>query len=418
MRVFRKNDPSHLNWKKFSTPSTRVAAALLVLGTATTSCKKSEATPTDDKVGAQAAPPVETKFTKVETRKLPPHLEISGALDADERSEVAAQGAGLVLEVPVDLGARVKAGDILVTIDPREASLKLQSANLSAQQQRARLGLSGSTKFDAEKVADVRAAKEALDLAKTEFERSKSLYDERAIAKAQFDQSKTNKERAEAQYEQARNSIDQAYVGLSAAETQSRLSAKSLDDTKIRAPFDGVIAERRISPGEFANMGRVVVVLVKDDPLRFRIDVAEPDVGGIEVGAPVDVRVAAFPDRAFHGVIKRIGGALSPQSRTLPVEAEIANPDRLLKAGFFARGTLTMKGESIDSLILPRNALLPSAGGYRVFVRTGERVTERLVTVGRSLDDVVEVRGQLTKDDEVATQALEKLTDGALIKAL
>lgn len=401
-----------------ASPTLRVAGAVLLVAVAATSCKKQEATPTEDKVAGQAAPAIETKFTKVEVRKLPPHLEISGALDADERSEVAAQGAGLVLEVPVDLGARVKAGDILVTIDPREASLRLQSANLSAQQQRARLGLSGASKFDAEKVADVRAAKEALDLAKSEYERSKSLFDERAIAKAQFDQAKTNKERAEAQYEQARNSIDQAYVGLSAAETQSRLSAKSLDDTKIRAPFDGVIAERRISPGEFANMGRVVVVLVKDDPLRFRIDVAEPDVGGIELGAAVDVRVSAFPDRSFQGVVKRIGGALSPQSRTLPVEAEIANPDRVLKAGFFARGTLTMKGESVDSLVLPRSALLPSAGGYRVFVRTGERVTERLVTVGRSFEGFVEVRGQLTKDDEVATQALDKLTDGAPVKAL
>jgi RND family efflux transporter MFP subunit len=381
-------------------------------------CHKPEAQATSEKEQKSAAPAVGAHFGKIAMRTLPRRLQVSGTLDPDERSEIAAQAGGIVLHAPIDLGTRVKKGDIMVELDQREASLRVQTASATAQQQRARLGLDPRKKFDPEDVADVRAAKEALDLAEMDFKRSEALYKEGAIAQAQFDLAKSNRDRAAAQYDVARNSIDQAYAGLSAADAQAGLSQKSLDDTKIRAPFDGIVAEKRIAEGEFASPGRVIAVLVKDDVLRLHFDVAEADIGGIQEGANVEIHVDAFPDKAFPGVVKHIGASVKVQSRTLPVEAEVANVGLGLKPGLFARATVALGGPPVPTLLVPQAAIGPTGATHHVFVRKGDRVEERLVTVGAYVDDLVEVRGQLTAGDEVAIDAIDKLTDSAQITAL
>jgi RND family efflux transporter MFP subunit len=202
---------------------------------------------------------------------------------------------------------------------------------------------------------------------------------------------------------------------MQTAQSQAGLSAKSLDDTKIRAPFDGVVVERRISPGEFATGGRVVVVIMRDDPLRLRFDVAERSVGGLAVGQPVELSVAAHPGRTFTGTVKRIGGSVKVQSRTLPVEAEVPNTEGLLKPGFFARALVALVGDPKPALFVPRAALSPAATGQRVFVKTGGRVVERLVVVGAADGDLVQVSGKLEADEEVAIDHLEALSDGAAV---
>ena len=118
---------------------------------------------------------------------------------------MSAQTSGVVLAVKVDVGTRVKKGDILVELDSKEAGLRLDAANASTASQRARLGLEGSSKFDADSVADVKAAKESRDMANTDFERQKMLFESGAISKSQYDQAKSAKERADANYDSSRN---------------------------------------------------------------------------------------------------------------------------------------------------------------------------------------------------------------------
>ena len=394
------------------------AVLVLVLGVGgVTACKKKEPpAPTAEATAAGSAKgPVPVQFARVEVRKLPRALEVSGTLDPDERSEVASPGSGTVLKVSVDVGSRVKKGDVLVELDGRESALRLQGANATTQQQLAHLGIKAGEKYDPEAVPDVRAAKEARDLAISEAERMKGLLERGAISQQQYDQAKTNAERARAQYDAARNGADQAWASLLGAQAQAGLSSKAVGDSRIRAPFDGSIAEKRVAPGEFANVGKVVVVLVNDDPLRLRFDVPEADVGGVEVGRPVELTVAAHPGKVFKAEIKRVGASINPKNRTLPVEAEIKNTDGKLKAGFFAKARIALEGEARDSFMVPKAAVSQGAGSARVFVRAGNRVAERLVTIGREADGLVEVHGQLAPSDEVATEALDQLNDGAAV---
>jgi RND family efflux transporter MFP subunit len=393
-----------------------MTAAVLMVSVA--GCGKKN---TDDKSKAaaqtttQAAPTV--RFAKVEEKMLAPTLEVSGSLAADESSEVAAATAGICTKVNTDVGARVKKGDVLVQLDSRDPALRAQAADASATQALAKLGIKSGEKFEPEKVAEVRAAKEGMDLAVDEAKRTKTLFESGSVAQATYDQARTRAEQAKAQYEAAYNGAMQAYAGLAAAQSQANLARKSVSDTSIKAPFDGAVSERRISVGEFAQMGKVIAVVVRDDVLRLRVDIPESDAAKVSEGKEVTLTVAAYPGRVFKGVVKRIGASVKAQSRALPIEAEVPNTDGALKPGFFARAYIELGESASKSMFVPRSAVGNSGSASRVFVRVGNRVIERIVTLGREVDGLVEIHGNVQPTDEVAIDNIEQLSDGADIVA-
>ncbi len=357
-------------------------------------------------------------FAKVTERTLPATLEASGTLAADETSEVASPGPGVCTAVEIDVGSQVKKGDVLVRLDGRDASLRLAQANAAAAQAQARLGTKPGERFDPGATAEVRAAKEAMDLAVADAARTKSLFDSGGVAQAAWDQARARAEQARAQHDGALNGAQQAWAGLAAAQASANLAQKASSDTIIRAPFDGAVAERRISMGEFAQTGRVVAVVVRDNPLRFRVDIPESDSGKVSEGKDVTITVAAFPGKVFHGKVKRIGASMKAQSRALPIEVEVRNDDGSLKPGSFARAQIALGAGDAPALFVPKGAIGTSGSASRVFVRVGNRVSERIVTIGREIDGLTEVKGTLSAADEIATDAVEKLSDGAEVKVI
>lgn len=392
----------------------------LAISIATASCKKGsaeeKAQPAPDTAVATAAAAV--RFTKIVERRVAPTLEASGTLGADESSEVASPVAGVVVKVEVDVGSRVKKGDVLVRLDGRDPSLRLAQADAQAAQAMARLGIKPGEKFEAERMADVRAAKEAMDLAVADAARTKALYESGSVAAASWDTARTRAEQARAQYESALNGARQAWASLIGAQAQAGQAQKAVADATIRAPFDGAVAERRITAGEYAQAGRVVAVVVRDRPLRLRLDIPEVDAGKVVLDERVTLSVAAFPGRVFTGTVKRIGASLKTQSRALPIEVEVANAEGELKPGFFARAEIDLGGSQVRALLVPRAAIGTSGSASRVFVRAGNRVVERIVGVGREIDGLVEIRGAVGTNDEVAIEGVDKLADGAEIKVV
>lgn len=384
------------------------------LGCKRQSTEKAQPTTETAQQAAVTAPAV--RFAKVAERRLAPTLEASGTLTADETSEVASPGMGVVTKVEVDVGARVKKGDVLVQLDSRDAALRLAQANAAAQQASSRLGIKKGEKFDAKNTAEARAAKEAMDLAIADAERTKVVFDAGGVPQATWDQARARAEQARAQYDAALSGAESSWAALAAAQAQAGIAQKSASDTFIRAPFDGAVAERRITEGEFAQMGRVVAVVVSDTILRLKLDISEVDAGKVAIGKDVFITVAAYPGRVFKGTIKRIGASVKTQSRALPVEAEVQNAEHELKPGFFARAEIALGGGEVAAMVVPRSAIGTSGTASRVFVRAGNRVTERIVTVGREVDGLVEVRGLLNVGDEVAIEGVDKLSDGAEVK--
>jgi len=394
-------------------------ASLALLVTLTPSCAKKKAEQKPDPAAAtataEAAPTI--AFGKVIERKVSSTLELTGTLAADETSEVAAATGGIVTKVAIDVGSRVKKGDVLVQLDSRDPALRAQAADASAAQALAKLGVKSGQKFDPESVAEVRAAREARDLAVSDEARTKKLYEGGSIPEAQWDQARSRAEQARAQYEAALNGAMQGWAGLAAAQSQANLARKSVADTSIRAPFDGAVAERRATVGEFAPMGKVVAVVVRDETLRLRIDVPEADASKVTEGKEVTLSVAAHPGKVFKGVVKRVGASLKAQSRSLPIEAEVDNKDGSLKPGYFARAYVELGDGEKNALFVPRSAIGSSGSASRVFVRSGNRVVERIVTIGREIDGTVEIHGNLAPSDEVALDHVDLLQDGAEVNA-
>ncbi|WP_437328411.1 efflux RND transporter periplasmic adaptor subunit [Sorangium sp. So ce381] len=387
-----------------------------------TACKRPEAdaqpSPARDTAAPRQKPAVH--FGKVTARPLAQTLDISGTLVADETSEAATQVGGLVVSVAIDVGSRVKKGDPLVVLDARNVALQSQAASAAVAQARAKLALQDGASpkgIDPDQVPEVRAAKQSMELAKSEAERVKQLYDQGAVPQSTWDAARTQAQNATAQYEAAVNGIRATVASLTSAQAQAGLASKAVSDTTVRAPFDGAVAEKRISVGEYASPGRVVAVVVRDNPLRLRIDVPEADIANIEVGKPVSVSVASFPGRLFPGVVKRIGASLKASSRTLPVEAEFDNSEGKLRPGLFAQGELTLTGESRTAILVPESAVGTSGTSARVFVKSGDRVTERLVKPGRKIDGLVEVVGPLSEGEEVAIDKVNELADGIEVAA-
>ncbi|MCC6559537.1 MAG: efflux RND transporter periplasmic adaptor subunit [Polyangiaceae bacterium] len=406
-----------------STHARGLAAALALIAALAPACKRGGEAGASPEAAATAKARPSVRFAGAESRPLAQTLDISGTLAADETSEVAAQANGVVVQIAVDVGARVKKGDALVVLDARNAQLQSSAASAAVSQARAKLALRegenpAARKLDPDQVPEVRAAKQAKDLAQAEADRIKKLYDQGAVPSATWDEARTRAETAAAQYEAAVNGVNATVAALTSAQAQAGLASKALSDTTVRAPFDGAVAERRISVGEFAGIGRVVAVVVKDNPLRLRIDVPEADIARVEIGKPVEVSVAAYPGVRFPGTIKRIAASLKAASRTLLVEAEIDNSEGKLRPGLFAQGELSLGGEARPAILVPEAAIGSSGSSERVFVRAGDRVIEKLVKRGRKVGGMVEVIGPVAAGDEVAIDEIDELADSVEVIAV
>ncbi len=130
------------------------------------------------------------------------------------------------------------------------------------------------------------------------------------------------------------------------------------------------------------------------------------------------ITVAAYPGRVFHGKVKRIGASMKAQSRALPIEIEVPNDEGSLKPGSFARAQIALGAGDAPALLVPKSAIGTSGSASRVFVRVGNRVSERIVAVGREVEGLTEIRGTLTAADEIAIDAVDKLSDGAEVKVI
>jgi multidrug efflux pump subunit AcrA (membrane-fusion protein) len=366
-----------------------------------------------DQPAADRAPIAAAPVAAVE-QPIARFIRATGSLMAEDQADVAAEIAGRVVATPVERGTAVTQGDVLVRLSPSEADAQASEAEANAAQIEARLGLKAGVEFDANSVPEVQNAKAGFELAQNEFNRIRSLLDQRVVSQSEFDQRRTQMEAARQQYESAKNSAAQQYQALQAARARVALAHKAVADTVVRAPFAGLVAERLVSTGDYVTKGLKVAVVVRVNPLRVQLTVPEQFVSAIAVGAPVNFEVDAYPGRQFTGKVRFISPALEANQRALTVEAVVANPDRELKPGLFATARIEQP-QRTPAVLVPASAVQTTAGTSRVFIVSGDHVEERIVTVGQTVDAQVEISNGLKAGERVATTNVAQLTDGAKV---
>ena len=365
--------------------------------------------------GTTAPPVAVTAVTAVE-RPITRFLEVTGTLAAEEEAEVAAEVQGRVIATPVERGTRVASGDALIRIAATEMEAQVAEAEANAAQIEGGLGLGGGPDFSVDRVPEVANARANLDLAQSDFARAQMLFERKLLSQAEFDQRSAQAEVARRQYDMARNGAGQQYQALLAARARVNLARKALADTVVRAPFAGVVGQRLVSVGDYVTRGTKVASVLRTNPLRVNLTVPEQYSSDVAVGRRVSLEVDASPGQRFDGQVRFVSPALQSDSRTLVVEAAVRNDAGTLRPGSFATARIDQASER-PAVLVPATAVRTVSGTARVYVVSGDRVEERIVTVGQQAGALVEIGTGLKANETVAASNVEQLTDGARVAA-
>ena len=359
-----------------------------------------------------SAPPVVAVAAVAATeRPIARFIRATGSLMAEEQADVAAETAGRVIAANIERGAPVLQGAELIRISAAETDAQLKEAEANAAQLEARLGITGGSAMDVNTVPEVQNAKAGADLAQAEFARIKSLLDQRVVSQSEYDQRRTQAEAARQQYEAAKNGAAQQYQMLQAARARVALAHKAFADTSVRAPFNGVVAQRLVTTGDYVTKGMKVATVVRVNPLRVQLTVPEQAVSSMAPGQPVTFEVDAYPGRRFEGKVKYVSPALQADQRALTVEAIVPNADGVLKPGLFATARIEQPAHT-PGILIPSASVVAISGTSRVYVVAGDHVEERIVTTGEPVGDLIEITKGLKAGERVATKNVAQLADG------
>jgi membrane fusion protein, multidrug efflux system len=321
---------------------------------------------------AQAKDPVHELSPRdialVEARPLAVTLPLTGSLTPLAQATVKSKVSGIVLSTAVQEGMDVKAGQVIAQLDPAEARARV------AQQQAM--------------LADAQAR---LALAKKNLNNSASLLKQNFIAQNAYDTSA--------------NAVDLAQAAVDAARAQLDLAKIALADTTIHAPLSGVVSKRHAQAGEKLSPDSPVFSIVDLKHLTLDAHVPASDIPRIKVGQDVQFRVDGFDGRTFSGKVARINPATETGSRAMIVYVDVANPDGLLRAGMFAKGTVVTEKSAAHPL-LPLGAVRQQDGRDVVYRVEAGKVVVQPVKLG------------LRNGDEGLVEALEGATPGMTVLAV
>ncbi|HEV8188323.1 MAG TPA: efflux RND transporter periplasmic adaptor subunit [Pyrinomonadaceae bacterium] len=405
--------------------------ALVVAAAFVASCRGSKANVRKEESNANAQPAAVEGVTTAAAikRELPRFFEATGSLAGDQQTDVAPQTSGKVVAIGVDIGSYVKRGQMLIQLDESELKLRVDQAAAQVEQAKAavrqaeeKIGLRSGQAFDPNKVAEVAAAKVALDLAEKNLKRAEKLIESGDVSRSFYDDQRARRDQLKEQYEvqvaQARQNyagVDVSRTNVANAQAALALARKSLSYAIIPAPIDGFVSERTADLGEYVSPQQKVVTIVRTNPLRIRIDIPEQAIPEVKVGQSVSITTSAWPDKNFAGRIARIAPNVSAQSRTLTVEAEIENNGNALKPGQFATVRI-LQERAEPAVLVPSRAVVSEAGINRVYVIKDGHAEQRLVQTGQTDGDLIEIRSGIAADELVATSNLEHLSDGVAVR--
>jgi membrane fusion protein (multidrug efflux system) len=322
-------------------------------------------------LAGNAAPPATVTAIEAQTSGWQPQWNAVGSLRAKQSVNISSEVAGLVATVGFTSGQRVKRGDVLLTLDSNTAQAQLQ------------------------------ALKAAEALAASTLQRDLQQYRVHAVSRAKLD-------------------ADEADVAVKKAQVKEQL--ERIAQTRITAPFDGVVGIRHIDEGQYIRPGDVVTSLIDSTQLFVDFSLPQQVLAALERGQPVRVRVNAFPGQDFAGHITAVNPSVDAASRNIQVEAQMDNPEGRLLAGMFVQ--VAIKHGSVQQAItLPQTALTFQAYGATVFLAKPEqqggktiwKAEQVFVKTGAKRGDQVAIIDGVKAGDHVVTSGQMKLRNGTVL---
>ena len=399
--------------------STRILVITLcgfVLAAVGCSREKSGASPANASPGERK---IAITVARADGREVERSVQIVGTLLAQEEVTLANEVPATIDKILVDLGDRVRKGQVLIKLDEREPRLEVERA--AANLQAAREALARARQMLDWNRANVERSQAVLSDAQVNLKRFQDLFGEGAISASQRDSAQTQTDVAlaslranDAQYESDRAAAKNAEANVEQAITGLELARKRLKDTEIVAPFDGFVRKRLVNPGETYKEKTPLMSLVATQALKLQGEVPERFAPQLGPGRQVRVEVEAYPGRTFPGAITRVSPAVDVESRTFTVEASVPNPGGVLKPGFFAKASI-ITGMERNVPFVPEEAVVTFAGIVKVYVIANGKAEERRVTTGQRRDGRVEILEGVKVGETVATSGLSQLATGTAV---
>jgi len=312
-----------------------------------------------------------------ETRELARSVPLTGTLKPFAETAVKAKIAGELQNLAVREGETVRKGQTIGRIDPTEAEARV-----------------------AERNADLEGARSQLQLAQKNHATQTALLDRGFISKNAFDSTES--------------SLEVARARVKAAEAALAVTRKALQDTVLTAPMDGIVAQRHAEPGERVPVDGRVVTIADLSRLEMAAPVPAADIAAVRVGQEVTFAVEGYTGRAFAGRVERINPVASSGSRSVDIYLVVENPERTLRGGLFAQGTLILE-RLPAAVVVPLSAVREEAGKRYVYAVDEGRIARREVTLGTTLRDqgLVQVTAGLAPGTPVVRSNLGQLREGA-----
>lgn len=310
-------------------------------------------------------PPVVTveAFT-VEPQTIQDVVDLVGALEAEESVVIRPETEGIIQSVEFEEGHEVAAGDLLFRLR------------------------------DAEERALLNEAQARLALAEEEFRRATVLAAKNALSQAELDRARSQ---------------------LSVAEAQRNRRQVELERTEVRAPFEGVLGSRLVSPGDRVEFDSSLVQLDAVDRLRLIFSLPEIALALARVGMQLDVKVVPFPDTAFSGEVYFVAPTLDPRNRRLLVKGLVPNPDHRLRPGMFANIRVEIARKD-GALVIPEAAIAYDAVGAFVWRIRADKTAERVVIEqGIRRQNNVEIVSGLAAGDRIVSGGTHKVIAGNVV---
>lgn len=280
-------------------------------------------------------------------------LTLPGTLQGTQEAQIYARATGYVKQWFKDIGATVKKGEVLATLDIPEVSRQVEEAKANYQ------------------------------LAKTAYERWSRLRNEDAVSQQELDEKTSAYRQTEAVLQRLR---------------------QQLAFGEVVAPFDGTVIRRNVNIGDLVNAGnggsaQAMFSMAQTDKLHVYAYLPQDRAAQVKVGDSVDILQASAPDKPVKARIARSANAIDLNSRTLQVDIEVPNPQRLLLPGTYVEIALKLKAG--ETLVLPTNTLLFGAAGPQVALVSEGKVRRQNVTLGTDFGKQVEIRSGVTANDQV-----------------
>ena len=347
-----------------------------------------------DREPASAAPETVSNVSvlSVQTANVPDLVEVVGTLRAAQTSQLAGQMMANIVEIRVHEGDRVQRGQVLAVLDeaqPRAALDRATAADLASQQ-------------------GVTAADSDLALAEATFRRYQTLYDKKSVSPQEFDEVKARYQGAEARRDMAR-------AGQSQAKAAMQQAHSALGYTRILAPFDGLVTEKKADVGMLASPGMPIFTV--EDLRRYRLEatVNETDLRYVRMGQQIPVFIDSVGDKELKGKVVEIVPAADSASRSFLVKIEMPS-DPALRSGLFGRAQFS-RGERY-SLLVPRTAVVERGQLQGIYVLDQNKIANlRYITLGKPSGAQVEVLAGLQTGETVISDPGSRELSGKKIES-